>query len=228
MGETSPFRQISPCQLFGFVALRNEDGSVESAQLEYDTDFSWKNGAGIWADLELYYEDFRETIPFPENTEIPAGSYTFYKFEGGYYMGVNHRFRGFFNCGIGTFYDGWRGELGISGNWNPSPHLGLYAEYWVNFIRFPDRDQGFDAHILRLRVETAANSKLSLSGFIQFNSIGDFLTSNLRLRYNFAEGKDLWLVYNEGRNLDRRIDDLQYPAVNDRTIILKFTYTFTL
>lgn len=228
MDEKSPFRVISPIQIFGFAVLRNQDGSVESAQFEYDTDFSWKNGASIWADAELYYEDLPTSINFPENTEIPAGSHTFYKFEGGYNMGTSSLFRGFFSIGYGTFYDGTRGEFGISARWNLSRHLGFYAEYGANFIRFPERDQGFDAHIVRLRAESALNSKLSLNGFVQFNSVGDFLTSNLRLRYNFSEGVDLWVVYNEGLNLDRHVGELYLPRVNDRTILVKFTYTFNL
>lgn len=226
MNEDSPFRVISPIQFFGFAVLRNQDERVESAQFEYDTDFYWKNGASIWADAELYYEYLPEPITFPENTEIPAGGHTFYKFEGGYNMGTSSRLRGFFNVGYGTFYDGTRGELGISVFWNLSRHLGFYVEYGANFIRFPERSQGFDAHLVRVWAESAINSKLSLNGFIQFNSVGDFLSNNLRFRYNFAEGIDLWIVYNEGLNLERRVGELFLPRINDRTILIKYTYTF--
>lgn len=106
-------------------------------------DLYWENGASIWADAELYYEDLLTMISFPENTVIPSGSYTFYKFEGGYNMGTSSLVRGFFRIGYGTFYDGTRGELGISALWNISRHLGLYVEYGANFIRFPKRVQSF-------------------------------------------------------------------------------------
>lgn len=226
--EKSPFRVISPIQFFGNAVLRNQDKRVESAQFEYDTDLYWKNGASVWADVELYYEDLLWEVSLPEDTCIPAGSYTFYKFEGGYNMGTNSLLRGFFSVGYGTFYDGTRGELGFSALWNISSHLGFYCEYGVDFIRFPKRDKSLNVHIVRLRVESALNSKLSLNGFVQFNSVGDFLTSNLRLRYNFAEGIDFWIVYNEGLNLDRRMGDLTLPRVNDRTILIKYTYAFNL
>ena len=228
MEEESPIRLISPVQFFGYAVLRNQDGSVESAQFEYDTDLHWDNGSSIWADGEIYYEDLPSSTSFPEGTHIPAGMYTFYKFEGGYNMGTSTLLRGFFRVGYGTFYDGTRSELGISGSWNPSRHLGLYAEYGANFIRFKKRDQGFDSHIIRLLIQGALNSRLSLNGFVQLNSVGDFFTSNIRLRYNFAEGNDLWIVYNQGLNLDRRLGDFLLPRINDQTILIKYTYTFNL
>lgn len=227
-GEDSPFREVSPIQFFGYAVFRNEDRKLESAQFEYDTDIYWKSGGSIWADLELYYEDLPQALQFPEDTEVPAGSYTFTKFEGGYNMGSDRLFRGFFSVGLGSFYDGWRTELGVTGVWNPSRHFGLYAEYDVNFIRFSKRDQRLDAHILRLRVQSALNNKLALNGYIQFNSVDNFLTGNLRFRYNFAEGKDLWLVFNQGVFTEREGGEILLPACNDRTILLKFTYTFNL
>jgi hypothetical protein len=225
-GEESPFRQVSPIQFFGFAALRNSDGSVESAQFEYDTDFFWKSGASIWADVELYYEDFKEALSFPDNTEIPAGSYTFYKVEGGYNMAPGHLLRANFQAGLGTFYDGWQGEFSLWTNWNISRHLSISPQYNLNIVRFPEREQGFNAHIFRARFSAALNTKLSLNGFIQYNNIDDVFTSNVRLRLNFREGSDLWIVYNEGLNMDRERFIPILPKVNNRTILVKYTYTF--
>jgi hypothetical protein len=49
--EAGPFRRIDPFQLFGSVALRNPDGSVESAFVEHDVDFGWRSGAWLGLDL---------------------------------------------------------------------------------------------------------------------------------------------------------------------------------
>ena len=98
--EESKFRQLSPFQLYGFVAARNSNGSIESAQLEYDTDFIWKSGASVWFDVEAYYESLTESASFPRDTEIPAGNYTFYKIEGGYNPPVGDLFRTNFSFGF--------------------------------------------------------------------------------------------------------------------------------
>ena len=38
--------------------------------------------------------------------------------------------------------------------------------------------------------------------FVQYNSLTEQATTNARLRYNFREGQDLWLVWNEGLNIE--------------------------
>ncbi len=110
--------------------------------------------------------------------------------------------------------------------WNVSRYLELILEYEFDAVRFPDRDQGFDAHIARLRVRTALNTKFSVNAFTQFSNVNDFVAANVRLRYNFREGNDLWLVYNEGFNLDRDRIDPALPLTDNRTLLLKYTYTF--
>ncbi|MCP4726409.1 MAG: carbohydrate binding family 9 domain-containing protein [bacterium] len=225
-GEESQFRQLSLVQFFGFVATRNIDGSVESAQFEYDTDFEWNSGATLWADAELYYENLPVAIPFPDNTDIPKGDYTFYKIEGGYNMAPGRLFRTNLNGGIGSFYDGWRGQIGANTTWNISRHFSLNFNYNGNFVRFPDRDQKFNSNQFRLWINSALNDKFSMNGFVQYNNIDDVFTPNVRFRYNFREGNDFWFVYNEGFNTDRDRFDPRVPFSNDRTVLMKYTYTF--
>lgn len=55
----------------------------------------------------------------------------------------------------------------------------------------------------------------------------DRLDFNVRLRYAFAEGTDLWLVYNEGLDTDplRDVGGLRSPTSLARTVLLKYTHT---
>ena len=228
MGERTAFRRLSPTQFFGFVALRNADRAVESALFEYDTDFEWKSGADIGIDFEIHYEDLQETISFPDNSEVLAGNYTFFRTEGGYEMSGGRLFRTEFDWGLGKFYDGWRLDLGFQPTWNASRHLELSGEYQFNKVRFPDRDQGFNVHIVRLRTQAALNIRFSLNAFIQFDSVDDEVSTNIRLRYNFREGNDLWFVYDENLNTDRHREMPKLSLTNDRTILVKYKYTFSL
>jgi hypothetical protein len=45
--EGGPLRRIDPFQLFGELALRNPDGSVESFFIEHDVDLLWRSGSRI-------------------------------------------------------------------------------------------------------------------------------------------------------------------------------------
>ncbi len=224
--EEGPFRRLDPFQLFGSVAWRNSDRSVESAFVEHDVDLLWRAGSRLGLDLELYYEDLRAPLDFPQETFVPAGSYWFPRFEFDFGMPPGTRFRAFFGGGAQRFYDGWRTNVWLVPVWNASRHLELSLQYEVDVVRFPDRDQGFDAHIARLRIGTALNTKFSVNAFVQGSNISDFAAANVRLRYNFREGNDLWLVYNEGWNLERASSTPELPVTDSRTVLVKYTYTF--
>jgi hypothetical protein len=60
--------------------------------------------------------------------------------------------------------------------------------------------------------------------------VDERLGVNLRLRYNFREGSDLWLVYDEGFNTDREAESPggpRLPVSNGRVLRLKLTHTLT-
>jgi hypothetical protein len=115
----------------------------------------------------------------------------------------------------------------VTPTWNASRHLELGAAYQLTRLRFPDRGQADDIHLVRLQVRAALDARASANAFVQYNSTTDRVDLNLRLRYNFTEGTDLWLVYDEGLVTDR-LDlprTLRQPLSASRTLILKCTYT---
>ena len=219
-------RKVSPLQFKGFVVIRNEDNSVESAQLDYDMDLEWKSGAVATLDLQMDYEDLTEEEDFPKNTVVPAGRYTTFEVKGKFDMPSKKLFRTDFNWSFGGFFDGWRLECGVKPTWNVSRHLEMISEYEVNVVRFPERSQGFNAHVVRLRTRAALNTHLSLNAFVQYNSANDRFSTNIRFRYNFREGNDLWLVYNENLNTDREDKVPRKLLTRGRTVLLKYTNTF--
>ena len=226
--DDSPLRTVATTA--GWVStLRNDDHTVETGQLYWSGQTEFKGGAELELRVEGNYEDLEGVLLLPEDAFIPAGSYTF--------GGVEARFRASrsrsllrsnASVGASAFYDGWRIDLGVEPTWNASRYLELSTEYSLNVVRFPDRDQAFDAHIVRLRVQGALNTQFTANAFVQYSSVGDLLSANLRLRYNFREGNDLWLVYNHGLNTGRLRSDLELPATQARSAVFKYTHTFSL
>ena len=230
-GESDWFRRIAS-DISGSILSRNVDGTTETAIGRLDTFLEFKGGSWINVSLSTFYEDLRESISFPEDTSVPAGTYRFTNLQ---------VFRNASNATLlsldavfsaGTFYDGWRVNFGGGPEWAISKHVFLEAEYEFNAVRFPDRDQEFNSHVVRFRSQLALNTKVSLASFIQLSTASDFVTTNIRFRYNFREGNDLWLVYNHGTNLDRD-RDFEFdrnrpilPRVANRILLLKYTYTF--
>jgi hypothetical protein len=128
----------------------------------------------------------------------------------------------------GSFFDGQRTSASLRGTWTPSKHLELEGTYQIEDVRFDDRNQGFTAHIMRLRTAVRLDTKISSDALIQYSSAANSVTVNLRLRYNPREGTDLYLVWNEGLVTDRFSFDPVRPQSDRRTILLKYSHTLTL
>ncbi len=212
----------------GFAFLRNDGGSVESAEVGPEWEYAARSGAGAVLEAKLVYEDLLVPFALSDDVIVPDGSYTFYRIGASYHETHTRLFQLRPSINAGAFYDGWQ----VTGELSPilyvSEHLEMAGDYQYSRIRFPDRDEAssLDAHVARLRVGTALNTQLSTNVFVQYNSVSDIFSANVRFRYNFREGNDLWIVYNEGLNADRRRFDPALPLVDNRTFLLKYTHTF--
>lgn len=208
--------------------FRNSDESLETYYLAYWWNYAFRGGARGWLEVIHNYEDVRAPFPLGEGVMVDSGSFKFTEVWFNYQPATGALLRSMIDARIGGFYDGWRFQLRLDPTWNISRNLEIGGSYELNRIRFPERGAGLDAHVARLRIGAAANSRLSATALLQFNSVDDRLGVNLRLRYNFREGSDLWLVYDEGFNTER--DQLgglpPLPVSNLRVLRVKLTHTF--
>lgn len=217
-------------QVAGAVFLRNADGSAESAEVEPSWSFSTTTLASGAVESAWHFEDLLAPFCLSEDTCVPVGHYTFANVGLAYGLPRTNLRQIGGRVELGTFYDGWQASINLTPTWYVSPHLELGGTYRYDHIRFPERDQSFDAHLARLRIGTALNTKLSTNAFLQYNTAAAAFSANLRFRYNFREGNDLWIVYNEGLNtdVDRYLDRPPLPRLDNRTLLIKYTYTFRI
>lgn len=222
-------RRVWPGML-AFSTFRNSDGELESGQYAVWLQWETKGGGGGWIEPKLFVEDVVSPFSIGEQVDIPAGRHTYADLQLHFSMPSGRRLRTDVDFRAGSFFDGRRQQLILEPTWNISPHLELGGRYQLSRLQFDDREQGTDIHLARLRIRTALNSKASGNAFIQYNSTTEELDLNVRVRYNFAEGTDLWLVYNEGLAADRTAEPgLPRPPLSvSRTLLLKYTYTLGL
>jgi len=208
--------------------LRNADGTVETVESTLSWEGVFTSAASVSGSVDVTYDDLREGFSLADDVDILPGAYTFVAASVGYDTPGGRPLRTSVSAGGGTFYDGWRLTARTSPTWVVSKHLTLSGSYDFNRIGFPDRDQTFTAHVGRLRVQAALDTRWSLSSLFQLNSAADAGLVNLRLRYNPREGSDLYLVINEGFNTNRLVTSPARPFTSQRTFLAKYTYTFVL
>lgn len=222
-------RRIWPGAL-AFGTYRNPTGALESGQYAAWVQWDTKAGGGGWVEPKLFVEDVAEPFSIGGEVVIPRGRYTFADLQVVRTMPTGSRLRADLNFRAGSFFDGRRIQAVVTPTWNASRHLELGGSYQLTRLRFDARGQQADIHLAALNVRVATNARASANALVQYNSTTDRLDVNLRLRYNFSEGTDLWIVYNEGLVTDRigEPGTPELPLSTGRALIVKYTHTFGL
>lgn len=202
-----------------YVALRHVDDRIETAIWRLGVD-ARRRGGGVGAtSIRVRHEDVLR--PFSVGDAIvPAGSYTFAEAE--LMIGLPNGWsrRASVSVSGGQYFDGSRVTATLSPTWNVSRHLEVAADLEASWIRFPERGQRFRGDIARLRVRASPDVHLSLYGLIQYNSVFDRAAANLRMRYNFSEGRDFYVVWTEGLEAGR-VDERRATR---RIVRIKYTH----
>ena len=223
--KSSVFRQMLSAD--AAVFLSTADGSLES----YDVTGQWSLETKAGAELVLmgtrFFDRPMGAFLLSPNVEVPAGSYAFHQVSASYRWPWGSLLTGQANANAGSFYDGSRVSFSIRPRWHLSEHLELGSEYEINRIEFQERSQGLWAHIGRVRARAMLSTELTGETFVQYSSALDGVMANLRIRYNPREGNDFYLVYNYRINTDRGRLNPMLPLTESRTILLKYSHTFS-
>ena len=64
--------------------------------------------------------------------------------------------------------------------------------------------------------------RMFVSGLVQYNSSSDLLGTNLRFRWEYQPGSELFVVYNDQRDTVTR----GYPELENRALVIKINRLF--
>jgi hypothetical protein len=214
--------------LDGFLYSSNADQKLETGEIWIGWDFASTEGFIGTITNKLIYDHLTEDFHLSEEDSVLAGSYTFYNLMTYFSTPRGKTYSIGTENEIGPYYDGWLTSLSLIQRWIIRNRVELDGTYQYSRIDFPDRDQVFEAHIFRLNTLLTLGTKLSIAAFVQYNSSIDAVLANIRLRYNPREGNDFYIVYNEGYHTDRYREVPVFPISSNRTLMVKYTYTFIL
>ena len=186
-------------------------------------------------ELELRYDNEilleSEDFDLLGRIYIPIGEYNTYEIGAEYETNEGSKFQIQIATKYGGLYDGTSYEFQINPRWIVNTNLEIGGNYTLSHIDFPviaNRSKyDYMAHLGQCRVQFSLNKQLSAGTFVQYSNVSELVGANLRFRYNFSEGRDFWLVFNEQVNTLR--DELEVPRIPkllNRTILIKYTHTF--
>jgi hypothetical protein len=205
------------------------DGSIMSFDFNPSWSFLTKNQWQGTLNLHYNVENLKESLEIIEDeVYIYPAKYGYASFMGTLSTPVARPLFLLLRSDVGQYFDGARVSLNLQPTWNISKHLELGAIYNIDRLKFNERELKLTNHIVGIKATYMLDTRLSVNAYIQYNTVVNCIMTNVRLRYNPKEGNDFYLVFNEGRNssLTREIPNL--PIYNTRSLMMKYTYTFSL
>jgi Domain of unknown function (DUF5916) len=205
-----------------------QSGKLESMLAQSNGRFATFKGTVFTPGIEYNYEFVANELDFGNGVTIAPDVYRFTVFRLGFAPPRFKNIRVPIRVSEGGFFGGRRFNFNLSPLFNLGKNWEVQGNYDYSYLRFAEKDLYRHIHILRLRVNYAMNLHLSASLISQYNSNAKQFFNNFRLRYNFRDGHDLFMVWNENFFSDRRIidRDVLRPVSGDQAFILKYSYTF--
>ena len=204
LASVSSIRRLTFAGVLG--RIENERlGFLESRRLGGRFEIEFENSDWLTANFTDLFERLTEDTSVSGAT-MPAGRYSFRDVELTYFFGPHRRASGNLSLTRGSFYSGDVTSVGISSaRIEVLPQLSLEPSIEFNWIDLPELqafDGQFNQHVVRTRITYSLSPRSFLSGLVQYNSGSDTFSTNVRLRWEWAPGSELFIVYTEDRNAD--------------------------
>jgi hypothetical protein len=208
------------------VTLQGGVDYYENAQARYVE--SRDIGGGLTVELEnsdrvsADYTNAYENLVADESISgapIPAGRYSFDFVQGSYQFGPQRFFSGTLGARYGTWYNGHLTSVGFSrGRVEVTPQLSLEPSVSVNWIDVPGTKS--TTTLALTRVTYTFTPRMFLSALLQYNTSTDTFSTNARLRWEWAPGSEIFLVFTEERDT---YDFERFPVMSNQGFVVKVT-----
>ena len=191
-------------------------------QVRFDTQFESSDQLSVTVNdnYELLLSSFS---PAPD-VRLPVGGYDFTDVEVAYAIGEQRRVNGQLSVQRGGYFNGDITAFAFrQGRVAVLPQLSIEPSISVNWIDTPGGS--FRTDLLVTRLNYAFNPRMFFSGLIQYNSANDTVSNNLRFRWEYSPGSELFVVYTEDHTTTplrpNRVTDLR-----NRGLVIKFNRLF--
>ncbi len=210
-----------------FDYITDTGGTLETRIAKASVLFDYENSD----QMELTYTRDLEYLPEPFEIHpgivLPVDTYEFSDIRYRYRLGPHRRLSGDLSFQIGTFYSGERTEVAYRGRIELLTRLSLEPGLELNWVDLAEGD--FSTRLLTARVNYMMSPRLFLSALAQYNSSTESFETNVRFRWEYQPGSDLFVVYTDGRGT---MDPLDGPdrsgstGLLNRSVVVKLTRLF--
>lgn len=193
------------------------DGILQDWRLSTGISPTWNTGDDFVLFLARGFTRLDEGFDLSDEVFIPAGDYDVWEIGGFANSSTNRPVFVSIRGGYEQFYEGRRLELSGDITLAANANLSLTGGLSHNHVDTPFGV--LDADIGSLRVSVAASTKLFANALVQYNSLDNVLSANIRLNYIYRPGSDFFLVFTEERGSVSSLSSFR-----NRGLVAKLTY----
>jgi hypothetical protein len=140
----------------------------------------------------------RGAFQVTDTMRIPVGGYDFTHVRAAYSPGQQHRLSGTAAIDVGTFYDGTKKTASLNARLGVTPQLGIEPNISLNWIERAGVRETVKA--TGARTTFTMTPRMFVAALVQYASSTTSLSTNLRFRWEYQPGSELFVVYTEGRD----------------------------
>ena len=178
------------------------------------------NSDAVTVQYSRLYEFLATPFAIATGVRIPIGGYGFNNTRVEYSAGSQHRISGTSSFEVGSFYNGDKATAAFRGRVNISTQLGVEPNISLNWIDLPQRR--FTNTVIGGRTVFTMTPRMFVAALVQYSSSTTSLSTNLRFRWEYLPGSELFVVYTEGRST---LGDVGVPLDN-RGFVVKINRLF--
>ena len=167
------------------------------------------------------YEFLDRPFRVSRDVSIPVGGYNFDDFQVSMQLGPQQPLAGRIAVQHGGFFGGDRTSIDLQrGRLDLTRQLSVEPGLSLNWIDLPEGR--FTTELVTARTTFTVTPLMFVSALLQYNSALDSVAANVRLRWEYQPGSELFIVYNEQRDtLERR-----FPGLENRAFVVKINRLF--
>ena len=180
----------------------------------------FENGDSFFAGVTDNYEFLKRPFGIAREVAIPVGGYSFLSTRVVYTLDQQRVMSGSLTFERGEFFGGDKTSSGFRGRISLSPQLAVEPSLSFNWVDLPQGS--FATELVATRVTYTITPRMFVAALLQFNSGNDALNTNIRLRWEYQPGSELFVVYTDER--DTRVPG--FPTLANRAFVVKVNRLF--
>ena len=204
----------------GASAYTTFGSDVQSADLDLPrVTLNTESGDSLFAVALFDRELLDDPFEIVDGVTIPTGEYDNAGWRTGFTTSAARPVTVQANYSERGFYDGTRKDTFVNASFRPTAALALTGEYFLNEIELSEGD--FTVRTARAQATLQFSPELSWDTTLQWDNQSDQAGLNSRVRYEFRPGQEVFVVYNEGFD----VEDDEFESI-DRGVTVKVGLTF--